>query len=92
MQNSGKKLITIRATVTSDRVLIRFFDTGPGIANPERLFQPFQQGADVTGLGLCVSRAIVRAFAGELHYEPAPSGSCFVLGLMRATPASGVTA
>jgi len=33
-------------------------------------------------LGLYLSRAIAHSMSGELRYEPAPSGSCFVLELL----------
>jgi signal transduction histidine kinase len=63
------------------KVSIRVIDTGPGVAHPERLFQPFQLGADVTGLGLYVSRAIIRAYGGNLRYEKQDRGACFVVEL-----------
>jgi two-component system sensor kinase FixL len=51
---------------------------------PEKLFQPFQKGAEATGLGLYLSRAFVRSFRGELRHEPAASGCSFVIDLVRA--------
>ena len=75
--------MTVEAT--EGPVLVRFEDTGPGVQQPERLFQPFQHGSDATGLGLYVSRAIVRSFAGDLRHEPRPRGSCFAVELARAT-------
>ena len=62
--------------------MVRVRDTGHGISNPERLFQPFQEGAEATGLGLYLSRALVRTFNGDLRYEPGPPGCCFALDLM----------
>jgi signal transduction histidine kinase len=56
---------------------VRFQDTGPGITEPARLFAPFQPGADGSGLGLYVSRAVVRSYGGELRFEPQDSGACF---------------
>jgi two-component system, LuxR family, sensor kinase FixL len=56
-------------------VVIRVSDNGPGIAAADRLFQPFQPGASSTGLGLFVSRAIIRTFGGELH-QTQQSGEC----------------
>jgi two-component system sensor kinase FixL len=74
-------------TVSSDGeyVGVRFIDTGHGVAAPERLFKPFQRGAAATGLGLYLSRAFVRAFHGDIEYEPQPSGSCFAVVLPRAS-------
>jgi len=56
-------------------VVIRVSDNGPGIAAADRLFQPFQPGASSTGLGLFVSRAIIRTFGGELH-QTQQAGEC----------------
>jgi signal transduction histidine kinase len=61
--------------------IIRFEDTGTGIAAPENLFRPFLPGAESTGLGLYVSRAIMRSFGGELDYQPSSEGCCFAVVL-----------
>ncbi len=86
MQDAEQKLLRISASVEKDRVVVRFHDTGRGVAHPDRLFRPFQHGADIAGLGLYVSRAIVRGSAGDLRYEPQARGSCFAVELMRAGP------
>jgi len=70
------------AVESDDRtVIVRFRDTGPGIVSPAHLFEPFQPGADGTGLGLYVSRAVVRGYGGDLRYEPQARGSCFAVEL-----------
>jgi two-component system sensor kinase FixL len=69
------------------KVFVRFHDNGPGIPSPERLFQPFQPGAAGAGLGLYVSRSIVRSYGGDLRFEPGESGTCFVVEL-QTVPAS----
>jgi len=84
METTGKKQLTIRSSVEADSVLIRFEDTGVGVSSPDGLFKPFQQGADATGLGLYVSRAILRSFGGELVFEPRSEGCCFAVRLRRA--------
>jgi len=73
--------LKIIVQVRQDRVAIYFRDTGPGIATPDQLFQPLQRGADGSGLGLYVSRAVVRSYGGELRFEPQAPGSCFVVEL-----------
>jgi C4-dicarboxylate-specific signal transduction histidine kinase len=82
---TGRRSPSIGMEVLASRehVQIRFRDSGPGVAEPELLFQPFQATSESTGLGLYVSRAILRSFGGELFYEPAPEGSCFVIQLRR---------
>ena len=63
------------------RVLIRVTDSGVGMSAPDQLFRPFHPGMDGTGLGLYISRAMVRSFGGELRYEPGGDGTCFVVEL-----------
>ena len=62
--------------------MVRFQDSGPGIPSPDRLFEPFQEGAAGSGLGLYLSRFIVRSYGGELRFEPRPAGSCFAVELI----------
>jgi signal transduction histidine kinase len=76
--------LTIAAARHNGRVAVRFEDTGPGVAEPEKLFQPFQPGAEGTGLGLYITRAILRSYGGELRFEPSEHGSCFVVELETA--------
>jgi C4-dicarboxylate-specific signal transduction histidine kinase len=81
LETCARKALTIAASAEEDSVVIRFEDTGAGVAFPEQLFRPFQPGADGAGLGLYVSRAIVRSFRGELRYEARPAVSCFAVVL-----------
>src|SRR5262249_55171562 len=74
------KRIEASACVT-DRVSIRVTDSGPGLRSAIHLFEPFQQGADRTGLGLYLSRALLRSFQGDLRYDPTVSGCSFVIEL-----------
>jgi C4-dicarboxylate-specific signal transduction histidine kinase len=80
VQDKELKELTISASAEGERVVLRVRDSGSGIADPEHLFQPFQPGAEATGLGLYLSRAFVRAFKGDLRYEPGPT-CCFALDL-----------
>ncbi len=81
VQQGPVRELTISAETVEGKVLVRFEDSGPGIASPDRLFQPFQQGAEGAGLGLYISRAVVRSYGGELRFEPREHGTCFVVEL-----------
>ena len=85
------------------RVSIRVRDTGTGVEHPELLFKPFQQQASATGLGLYLSRALMRSFSGELRYEApsreqaalttatvsaSPAGACFIVEVNSAPSGS----
>lgn len=86
MAGAPAKQLAVRTRLKDHRVLVEFADTGPGIAHPERLFQPFQEGADAVGLGLFVSRAIVRGCGGELFHAAESPGCTMVVQLRTAPP------
>ena len=84
MEDRERKELCVVARSEGSAVTIRFRDTGGGVVHPERLFRPFQTEADATGLGLYLSRAFMRSFKGDLHYEPEIGGSTFVVQLSAA--------
>jgi PAS domain S-box-containing protein len=87
LEQAEVKRMSIGVSSRNGTVSIRVADTGPGVRSPEKLFQPFQKGAESTGLGLYLSRAFMRSFHGDLRYEPTPAGCAFVIDLAAAGPA-----
>jgi two-component system sensor kinase FixL len=81
VQGGKVRQLEVCVTCKGTRVFVTFTDSGCGVANPQCLFQPFQKDADVTGLGLFVSRTLVRSYGGELRYEPIEGGAQFVVEL-----------
>ena len=81
MSTQERQELTISARREKNTVVVRFRDTGGGVTNPDRLFRPFQQGAQAAGLGLYLSRGFMRSFRGELRYEPEKDGSSFIVEL-----------
>ena len=77
VQEEAVRELSISVSSKEQKVFVRFHDSGPGIRDPESLFQPFQRAATGSGLGLYVSRLIVRSYNGELSFERQPRGSCF---------------
>jgi signal transduction histidine kinase len=84
LRDADVKRIDVSASVGKGVVSVRVTDTGPGISSVPKLFQPFQQGAESTGLGLYISRAFVRSFRGELRHDPSMPGCSFVIELAMA--------
>ena len=84
LRDADVKRIDVSASVGQGVVSVRVTDTGPGIGSIPKLFQPFQQGAESTGLGLYISRAFVRSFRGELRHDPSMPGCSFVIELAMA--------
>jgi two-component system sensor kinase FixL len=76
-----ERKLQISTGVENDLVVVRFQDSGLGVAHPEELFRPFQVGAQSSGLGLYISRAILRSQGGNLRHEPSANGACFVVEL-----------
>lgn len=79
LTDRGEKKLSIAARVSDQCVLIEFMDNAGGVAYPDQLFRPFQREAQITGLGLFLSRAFMRACRGELRYAPVPGGACFIV-------------
>jgi two-component system sensor kinase FixL len=86
LENAEIKRLEISVSSGRGIVSIRVSDTGPGISSADQLFQPFQKGADSTGLGLYLSRAFLRSFRGELRHDPSAPGCSFVIELSVAGP------
>jgi PAS domain S-box-containing protein len=89
MESASQKCLTVSGAANGKSVIVRFQDTGVGIASPDNLFRPFHSKADSSGLGLFVSRAILRSFGGDLIYEPRDQGCCFGVVLPSVTEHGG---
>jgi C4-dicarboxylate-specific signal transduction histidine kinase len=79
-------LVKVQAAVTDqNEVLIHVIDNGPGVDDPERIFEPFLTTKEKgMGIGLAVSRSIVEAHDGRIWAENNPGGGarfCIVLPL-----------
>ena len=80
MMNPGT--IEVRATVEEGMCRLTVIDSGPGV--PERLgdriFEPFVTGRKGgTGLGLPISRRILRLHGGDLELQASTGGASFLL-------------
>lgn len=81
LESSQEKRIKVSSVHDERSVIIRFEDTGPGISDPQTLFRAFQRDAEASGLGLYVSRAMMRSFGGDLSFERAERGCTFAVTL-----------
>jgi PAS domain S-box-containing protein len=88
LQHHQNPTVWITAELEKDLVVVRVRDNGSGVAQPEELFRPFHSGSRSYGLGLYISRAILRAHGGGLRYEPQAGGSCFAVELWPVENAS----
>jgi signal transduction histidine kinase len=86
LQGHPDPALHLQVAQDGEWVYLRFIDNGPGVPDSSRLFQPFQSGADAVGLGLFVSRSIVRGCGGELYHEPTGSGCAMCIRLRCSDP------
>lgn len=75
--------LIIRATADRREMLIQVIDNGPGVDDPENIFEPFiSTKTKGMGIGLAVSRSIIEAHEGQLWAENNPDfGARFALRL-----------
>jgi len=94
VQESGHRgRIAIRTRLRGDSIEVAVTDNGTGIADPERIFDPFyttKQAGKGTGLGLSICYGIVRAHGGEIlcWNNSEENGSTFVVRVPIANEAS----
>ncbi len=75
-----------------DTVVLSVCDTGPGLEEPERVFDPFYStkqvgGEDGMGLGLSISYGLVQSFGGAIRGQNHPQGGAiFTVELNAARP------
>ncbi len=85
LQEAGGGVLTITTQSQSNWVTIRLSDTGPGIQEPHKIFDPFYTTKPVgkgTGLGLSACYGIVQDHGGEIKCENNPNGGAtFVVKL-----------
>jgi len=69
LEEVGGGTLAIRTLRERGRAVVEFSDTGPGLREPERVFDPFYTTKPVgkgTGLGLSICYGIVREHGGEI--------------------------
>ncbi len=86
LEASTGGLVCVRVRGEDKTLRVEVQDDGPGldIEQREHLFEPFYTTkATGTGLGLAVSRELMRSQGGNLIYAPNGTGACFVVELPR---------
>lgn len=79
MEGLGDKRVEVMTQDLGKRVAVSVRDHGPGIAEPEKIFDPFYStkkigAAEGMGLGLSISYGLVQSFGGAIQGRNHPEG------------------
>ncbi len=74
---SERRELRLEAAVRDGNIALTVCDSGPGIKDESHLFKAFSPGADGSGLGLYISREMMKSFEGDLRHVPTEHGCCF---------------
>ena len=69
LESNGSGVLKVRGFKRNNSVCVEFDDSGPGIKDPSRIFDPFYTTKSVgkgTGLGLSICYGIVKEHGGEI--------------------------
>lgn len=92
MAGLDERRITLSLCRDDGRVVLEVADTGPGIEEPEKIFEPFYTtkavgAAEGMGLGLSISYGLVQSFGGAIRGRNRPEGGAvFTVELSPSTP------
>jgi len=98
LQEVGGGQLQISLRREADEVVVQFADNGPGLRNPERVFDPFYTTKPVgkgTGLGLSATYGVVQDHKGQITCFNCPEGGAIFeirLPALRAGAAVAATA
>jgi signal transduction histidine kinase len=85
LEEAGGGVLRVSAEHGENQIVLEFTDNGPGIKNPDRVFDPFYTTKPIgkgTGLGLSAAYGVVQDHQGQItcHNQP-EGGAVFVLRL-----------
>jgi len=88
MEPQGSGLLRIVTRAEENDLIIEFSDTGVGLKEPERVFDPFYttKGVAGTGLGLSAAYGIVQDHHGKIVCYNRPEGGATFEVRLRAAP------
>jgi two-component system, NtrC family, sensor kinase len=85
LEHSTEGDLWVRTSLNGDRLCIEFTDSGPGVKDASRVFDPFYTTKPVgkgTGLGLSICYGIITEHGGTIRVRNIPTrGACFAIEL-----------
>ncbi len=94
LEHSAEGDLWVRTGFSSDRISIEFTDSGPGVKDASRVFDPFYTTKPVgkgTGLGLSICYGIITEHGGTIRVRNIPTrGAAFTIELPHQSVASPI--
>ena len=85
LEEAGGGLLQVSAHLQGEEVVVQFSDSGPGVKEPQKVFDPFYTTKPIgkgTGLGLSAVYGVVQDHRGQITCQNRPEGGAvFVLHL-----------
>jgi signal transduction histidine kinase len=85
LEEAGGGLLCVTAQRQGEEVVVQFSDSGPGVKEPHRVFDPFYTTKPIgkgTGLGLSAVYGVVQEHQGQITCQNKPEGGAmFILRL-----------
>lgn len=81
LEGAAGGVLNVRITSENGSVVTEFHDSGPGMNDPKRVFDPFYTTKGIgkgTGLGLSICYGIVKEHGGEITAQNHPAGGAVV--------------
>src|SRR5258708_16952264 len=95
LEHSTEGDLWVRTALDSGRICIEFTDSGPGVKDASRVFDPFYTTKPVgkgTGLGLSICYGIITEHGGTIRVRNIPTrGASFTIELPLQTAASPIS-
>ena len=85
LEGSAQRDLWVRTAKEADKFVVEFVDSGPGVKDPSKVFDPFYTTKPVgkgTGLGLSICYGIISEHGGQIRVSNVPPrGACFTIEL-----------
>ncbi len=85
LEDSKEGDLWVRTGIEQGRLIVEFIDSGPGVKEASRVFDPFYTTKPVgkgTGLGLSICYGIITEHGGTIRVKNVPPrGACFTIDL-----------
>ena len=91
----GGGVLAVIATTEDNFVIVQFSDSGPGIKEPQRVFDPFYTTKPVgkgTGLGLSATYGVIQDHVGQITCHNKPEGGAVFTLRLPAVPSAAAAA